>query len=51
MITYVLNFSCRTIDSLAVGYGKGKLTCFLGDLKAVVDAVSFGQIKPQIFRG
>lgn len=29
----------RTIDSLAVTYGKGKLTCFLGDLKAIVDAV------------
>ncbi|XP_027346886.1 fatty acyl-CoA reductase 3-like [Abrus precatorius] len=29
----------RTIDSLAVAYGKGKLTCFLGDLKAVVDAI------------
>ncbi|TKY67085.1 Fatty acyl-CoA reductase 3 [Spatholobus suberectus] len=31
----------RTIDSLAVAYGKGKLTCFLGDLKAIVDAVRF----------
>ncbi|KAL5579886.1 hypothetical protein UlMin_012328 [Ulmus minor] len=29
----------RTIDSLAVGYGKGKLTCFLGDLKATVDLI------------
>ncbi|GMN61092.1 hypothetical protein TIFTF001_030178 [Ficus carica] len=29
----------RTIDSLAVGYGKGKLTCFLGDLNAVVDVI------------
>lgn len=29
----------RTIDSLAVGYGKGKLTCFLGDINAIVDAV------------
>lgn len=29
----------RTIDSLAVGYAKGKLSFFLGDLKAVVDAV------------
>ncbi|KAF7805696.1 Fatty acyl-CoA reductase 3 [Senna tora] len=27
----------RTIDSLAVAYGKGKLTCFLGDLKSLVD--------------
>jgi len=31
----------RTIDSLGVAYGKGKLTCFLGDLDGVVDAVSF----------
>ncbi|XP_040995478.1 fatty acyl-CoA reductase 3-like [Juglans microcarpa x Juglans regia] len=29
----------RTIDSLAVGYGKGKLTCFLGDLMAIVDLI------------
>lgn len=29
----------RTIDSLAVAYGKGKLSCFLGDLKAIVDAI------------
>jgi fatty acyl-CoA reductase len=29
----------RTIDSLAIAYGKGKLTCFLGDLNAIVDAV------------
>ncbi|RDX58129.1 Fatty acyl-CoA reductase 3, partial [Mucuna pruriens] len=29
----------RTIDSLALAYGKGKLTCFLGDLKAIVDAI------------
>ncbi|KAE9620604.1 hypothetical protein Lal_00019252 [Lupinus albus] len=29
----------RTIDSLAVAYGKGKLTCFLGDPKALVDAI------------
>ncbi|KAM7272419.1 hypothetical protein ACFE04_027082 [Oxalis oulophora] len=29
----------RTIDSLAVGYGKGKLTCFLGDLNAIVDVI------------
>ncbi|CAN8229533.1 unnamed protein product [Cochlearia groenlandica] len=27
----------RTIDSLAVGYGKGKLTCFLCDLNAISD--------------
>ncbi|XP_044482112.1 fatty acyl-CoA reductase 3-like [Mangifera indica] len=29
----------RTIDSLAVGYGKGRLNCFLGDLNAIVDAI------------
>lgn len=29
----------RTIDSLAVAYGKGKLTCFLGNLKGVVDVI------------
>ncbi|WJX50075.1 alcohol-forming fatty acyl-CoA reductase [Trifolium repens] len=29
----------RTIDSLAIAYGKGKLTCFLGDLNAIVDAI------------
>uniref|UniRef100_A0A7N0UA36 Fatty acyl-CoA reductase n=1 Tax=Kalanchoe fedtschenkoi TaxID=63787 RepID=A0A7N0UA36_KALFE len=29
----------RTIDSLAVGYGKGRLTCFLGDPDSIIDAV------------
>ncbi|XP_058759443.1 alcohol-forming fatty acyl-CoA reductase-like [Vicia villosa] len=29
----------RTIDSLALAYGKGKLTCFLGDLNAIVDVI------------
>lgn len=29
----------RTIDSLALGYGKGSLTCFLGDAEAVYDVV------------
>ncbi|KAG7559649.1 NAD(P)-binding domain superfamily [Arabidopsis thaliana x Arabidopsis arenosa] len=29
----------RTIDSLAVGYGTGKLTCFLGDLNAISDVI------------
>ncbi|GFQ03242.1 alcohol-forming fatty acyl-coa reductase [Phtheirospermum japonicum] len=29
----------RTIDSLAVGYGKGKMTCFLGNPKTVIDAI------------
>ncbi|CAH2076972.1 unnamed protein product [Thlaspi arvense] len=29
----------RTIDSLAVGYGTGKLTCFLGDLNAISDVM------------
>ncbi|XP_021279352.1 fatty acyl-CoA reductase 3-like [Herrania umbratica] len=29
----------RTIDSLAVGYAKGKLTFFLGDLESIVDVI------------
>nr|AFK38475.1 unknown [Lotus japonicus] len=29
----------RTIDSLIVAYGKGKLTCFAADLKAVFDVI------------
>ncbi|KAK9279454.1 hypothetical protein L1049_013133 [Liquidambar formosana] len=29
----------RTIDSLAVGYGKGKLTCFLGDPNSIIDVI------------
>ncbi|KAL0437022.1 UNVERIFIED_CONTAM: Alcohol-forming fatty acyl-CoA reductase [Sesamum radiatum] len=29
----------RTIDSLAVGYGKGRITCFLGNPKTVIDAI------------
>ncbi|KAL2541032.1 Fatty acyl-CoA reductase 3 [Abeliophyllum distichum] len=29
----------RTIDSLAVGYGKGKITCFLGDPKSTIDVI------------
>ncbi|XVF69147.1 hypothetical protein PTKIN_Ptkin11bG0057500 [Pterospermum kingtungense] len=29
----------RTIDSLAVGYAKGKLTFFLGDLDSIVDLI------------
>ncbi|OMO70207.1 Male sterility, NAD-binding protein [Corchorus capsularis] len=29
----------RTIDSLAVGYAKGKLTFFLGDVESVVDVI------------
>ncbi|KAI5412415.1 fatty acyl-CoA reductase 3 [Lathyrus oleraceus] len=29
----------RTIDSLGVAYGKGKLSCFLGGLDCVVDAI------------
>ncbi|RYQ97838.1 hypothetical protein Ahy_B08g093911 [Arachis hypogaea] len=29
----------RTIDSLIVAYGKGKLSCFLADLKAVFDVI------------
>ncbi|XP_061345409.1 fatty acyl-CoA reductase 3-like [Gastrolobium bilobum] len=29
----------RTIDSLILAYGKGKLTCFLADLEAVFDVI------------
>ncbi|ESQ37562.1 hypothetical protein EUTSA_v10002497mg [Eutrema salsugineum] len=29
----------RTIDGIAVGYGTGKLTCFLGDLNAIIDVI------------
>ncbi|KAL1823788.1 hypothetical protein DCAR_0311796 [Daucus carota subsp. sativus] len=29
----------RTVDSLAVGYGKGKLTCFLGDPDSNIDLI------------
>ncbi|KAF7823250.1 protein SUPPRESSOR OF K(+) TRANSPORT GROWTH DEFECT 1-like [Senna tora] len=29
----------RTIDSLAVAYGKGKMTCFLADLTSIVDLI------------
>ncbi|KZV52577.1 alcohol-forming fatty acyl-CoA reductase-like [Dorcoceras hygrometricum] len=29
----------RTIDSLSVGYGKGKLTCFTGDPESIVDVI------------
>ncbi|KAJ4958802.1 hypothetical protein NE237_025913 [Protea cynaroides] len=29
----------RTIDSLGVGYGKGKITCFLGDPESIVDVI------------
>ncbi|KDP42371.1 hypothetical protein JCGZ_01947 [Jatropha curcas] len=29
----------RTIDSLAVGYAKGRLTCFLGDINGIVDVI------------
>ncbi|CAH9094084.1 unnamed protein product [Cuscuta epithymum] len=29
----------RTIDSLAVAYGKGQITCFLGDPKTIVDVI------------
>ena len=37
---YVLMFY-RTIDSLAVAYGKGRLPCFVGDPDSVVDVVSY----------
>ncbi|KAK9120183.1 hypothetical protein Scep_018276 [Stephania cephalantha] len=29
----------RTIDSLAVGYGKGRLKCFLGESESILDVV------------
>ncbi|XP_051120232.1 alcohol-forming fatty acyl-CoA reductase-like [Andrographis paniculata] len=29
----------RTIDSLTVGYGKGRISCFLGDPKAIIDLI------------
>lgn len=29
----------RTIDSLAVAYGKGRLTCFIGDPDSTIDAI------------
>ncbi|KAA8544228.1 hypothetical protein F0562_022240 [Nyssa sinensis] len=29
----------RTIDSLAVGYGKGRITCFLGDPESIIDLI------------
>ncbi|XP_076954344.1 fatty acyl-CoA reductase 3-like [Bidens hawaiensis] len=29
----------RTIDSLAVGYGKGRLACFLGDPESIIDVI------------
>ncbi|XP_042493651.1 fatty acyl-CoA reductase 3-like [Macadamia integrifolia] len=29
----------RTIDSLGVAYGKGKLPCFLGDPKSIIDLI------------
>ncbi|RWW64946.1 hypothetical protein BHE74_00027774 [Ensete ventricosum] len=30
---------CRTIDSVLIGYAKGKITCFFGDLDIIVDVV------------
>ncbi|KAJ8767861.1 hypothetical protein K2173_020801 [Erythroxylum novogranatense] len=29
----------RTIDAIAVGYGKGRLTCLLGDANTIIDAI------------
>ncbi|KAJ8750258.1 hypothetical protein K2173_014173 [Erythroxylum novogranatense] len=29
----------RTIDSIAIGYGKGRLSSFIGDVKSVIDLV------------
>lgn len=45
-VSFFFGACYRTIDSLAVAYGKGKLTCFLGDLKAVVDAVRINLHEP-----
>ncbi|KAG5566557.1 hypothetical protein RHGRI_002196 [Rhododendron griersonianum] len=36
----------RTIDSLAVGYGKGRLTCFLGDPESIIDLVGSSLTNP-----
>lgn len=30
----------RTVDSMLVGFGKGKLTYFLGDPDSIIDVVS-----------
>ena len=35
---------CRTIDSVIVAYGKGRLKCFLADPNTVLDLVSPIQI-------
>jgi hypothetical protein len=35
------SFFYRTIDSIVVAYGKGKLTSFVADLDAVFDVVSY----------
>lgn len=32
---------CRTIDSLIIGYAKGKLPCLFGDPELIMDVVSF----------
>jgi len=37
----VLLWFCRTIDSLIIGYAKGKLPCFFGDTELFMDVVSF----------
>ncbi|KAJ8768031.1 hypothetical protein K2173_020971 [Erythroxylum novogranatense] len=29
----------RTIDSIAIGYGKGRLTSFIGDVKSIMDLI------------
>ncbi|KAF3644206.1 putative fatty acyl-CoA reductase 5 [Capsicum annuum] len=29
----------RTVDSLAVGYGKGKITCFVGNPDSIIDVI------------
>ncbi|KAK4284226.1 hypothetical protein QN277_001085 [Acacia crassicarpa] len=34
----------RTIDSMIVAYGKGKLSCFLADLDTIFDAIPAGMV-------
>ncbi|MED6189645.1 hypothetical protein PIB30_098071 [Stylosanthes scabra] len=41
----------RTIDSLVVAYGKGKLTCFLADLKKVFDVIPADMVVNAILAG
>jgi hypothetical protein len=40
-VSYIRSFFYRTIDSIVVAYGKGKLTSFMADLNAVFDVVGY----------